>query len=299
MNPFLLRRRLAHSAIRRLALSLVLLGGLAVGAAAGESTKRIVSLNPSLTAILVAVGAQANLVGVDDYSASRIPEVASLPRVGGLFSPSLEAVTALRPDAVVLVPSSEQRDFRGRLEELGVPVIAFENIQFEDVLANIRGMGALVGREAEAARRIDAVVRARDEARRLGASRQGPGVLVILQRDPIYVVGSGNFIEEMLVALGARNLAAQFPGPYPRVAVEWLVASAPDVLIDLSPGAEEALAHWSRWPSIPAVAKGRVVALDAEEISMPGPDLHRAYKQLAVALYGASAGARFDPENSR
>ena len=269
-----------------------------LGGVAEASTQRIVSLNPSLTAILVAVGAEGNLVGVDDYSAVQIPEAASLPRVGGLFSPSLEAVMALRPDAVVLVPSAEQRDFRARLEQLGVRVIAFANIRFEDVLENIRGLGALVGRESEAAARIAAVERARQEALRLGAARRGPQVLVVLQREPVYVVGSGNFIEEMLLALGARNLAAEFSDAYPRVAVEWLVAHAPDVLIDLSPAGADALTYWSRWPSIPAVASGRVVALDAQEISMPGPDLDRAYRHLAVALYGADAGRAFGSEKA-
>ena len=276
----------------------LILGALVLGVswvcgAAQASTPRVVSLNPSLTAILLAVGAEANLVEVDDYSAAEIPEVAALPRVGGLFSPSLEAVMALRPDAVVLVPSAEQRDFRARLEQLGIRVVAFANIRFEDVLENIRGLGALVGRESEAAARIAAVEKAREEALRLGASRSGPEVLVVLQREPVFVVGSGNFIEEMLIALGARNLAAEFPDAYPRVAVEWLIAHAPDVLIDLSGPGSDALAYWSRWPSIPAVANGRVVSLDAQEISMPGPHLDRAYRHLAVALYGVEAGGAF------
>ena len=264
------------------------------GAAVAASPKRIVSLNPSLTGIMVALGAEQFIVGVDDYSAGKIPEVASVPRVGGLFSPSLEAVVALRPDLVVLVPSSEQRDFRRRLEELGVPVIAFENIRFAEVLSNIRRLGVLVEREAEAQARIDAIEAARDAARRLGEVGSAPGVVVILQRDPVYVVGGGNFIQEMLEVLGANNLASEFSDPYPRVAVEWVVAGAPDVLIDLSPFKGEALEHWSRWPSIPAVTSGRVVALDAELISMPGPDLDRAFEVLAEGLYGP--GPRGDHE---
>ena len=267
------------------------IAGLAIVlGAGGASGERIISLNPSLTAILVALGAGDSIVGVDDYSAEQIPAVAGLPRVGGLFSPSLEAVVTLRPDRVVLVPSSEQRNFRGRLEALGVPVTGFSNIRFEEVLSNIRQLGRLVGREAQAEARIEAIERARDAARQLAERKTSPRVLVVLQRDPVYVVGGGNFIQEMLETLGARNPAAEFSDPYPRVAAEWVVANAPDVLIDLSPDRAEAVNHWSRWPSLPAVATGRVVALEAELISMPGPGLDRAFEALAKGLYGESAG---------
>jgi len=194
-------------------------------------------------------------------------------------------VVALRPDRVVLVPSAEQRDFRTRLEDLGVTVDSFANLRLAEVLENIRRLGVMVGRQAEAAARIEAIVQARDVAGRLARGRSAPGVLVILQRDPVYVVGGGNFIDEMLEASGGRNLASEFDEPYPRVAVEWVVARGPDVLIDLSPNPAEASAHWSRWPSIPAVAEGRVVTVDAELISMPGPDLDRAFGILAATLY--------------
>ena len=229
-------------------------------------------------------------MGVDDYSAQEISAVKDLPRVGGLFSPSLEAVGALRPDAVVLVPSAEQRDFRSRLAELGIRTIAFENLRFDQVLANIRDLGALSGRNAQAARRVEAIGQARESARRRAKGRAQPRVLVVLQRDPLFVVGSGNFIQEMLDDLGARNVAAQFGGAYPRVAAEWVVAQAPDVLIDLSPGEDDPRAHWSRWPSIPAVAHGRVVVLDPRLVSMPGPHLDRALEALERGLsFGAEA----------
>src|SRR6185295_6911539 len=110
--------RMTRNRFRRLLLGALL---LAQAAHAGEvaapaPAQRIVSMNPSLTRILVALGAGDALVGVDDFSAKAEPSVAKLPRVGGLYSPSLESVVALRPDLVVIVPSLEQRDFRTRLE---------------------------------------------------------------------------------------------------------------------------------------------------------------------------------------
>jgi len=252
---------------------------------------RIVSLNPSLTSILIALEAGDRLVGVDDFSARLEPTVADLPRVGGLFNPSLEAVVSLGPDVVVLVPSVEQRDFRARLEGLGVRVEVFRNFLFAEVLSNIEQLGALVGRESQAKARVAAI-----EARRRafsqaalalrGLGREPPGVVLVLQRDPLFVVGSGNFIDEMLASIGVRNLGSEFQDPYPRVSMEWLIAAAPDVLVDLGPNAGSSLDYWSQWGAIPAVANERLVALDPEFISMPGPHLDDTLDILARAIWG-------------
>jgi len=260
---------------------------------------RIVSINPSLTAILLSIDAQERLVGIDDYSARSQPGVAHLPRVGGLYSPSLESVVALEPDLVVLVPSSEQRDFRARLEALGVRVSAFDNIHFDEVLENIERLGAIAGREAAAAERVESIRRTRREARRLVAGRTHPRVVVVLQRAPLFIVGSGSFVAEMIEDLGGDNLGAVFPDPYPRVAMEWLVAQAPDVLIDLSLDAEPPEQYWARWPSLPAVSSGRVMRLDAEVVSMPGPRLDDALRLLAGGLHGAEVADALDRATHR
>ncbi|MFP6607148.1 MAG: helical backbone metal receptor [Myxococcota bacterium] len=249
---------------------------------------RIVSINPSLTAILVALGARDSLVGIDEVSAAQQPELAGLPRVGGLFNPSLEAVVAVAPDVVVVVPSVEQRDFRGRLEGLGVRVESFENIRLDQVLENIARLGGLVGRTEEASQRIEAIRAALASAERLTAVRPHPKALVILQRDPVFVVGSGGYIDELLAATGARNLGAAFDEPYPQVAVEWLVEAGPDVLIDMTDEPGDPHAFWSRWPAIPAVATRRVLHLDPEILTLPGPYLDRAVVSLVEALHGRS-----------
>jgi len=268
-------------------LAALLLSAVAHGQT--PSAQRIVSLNPSLTAILIAIGARETLVGVDDYSADTARGIDDLPRVGGLYSPSLEAIVALGPDVVVLVPSAEQRDFRERAEALGVRVEAFENIRFAQVLENIERLGAMTGREVSARRRIDAIERTRVAATRVSKGRPAPRALVVLQHDPVYVVGRGSFVAEMLDSVGATNLGAEFDDPYPRVAIEWVVARGPDFLIDLSPDPDGSRDYWSRWPSIPAVAHGRILELPAELISMPGPRLDEALIALAAGLYGEEA----------
>jgi ABC-type hemin transport system substrate-binding protein len=152
------RRKLA---IACAALALVF---AASAARAGEPiARRVVSMNPSFTRILVALGARDALVGVDDFSAKAEPAVANLPRVGGLYSPSLESVVALQPDLVVLLPTVEQRDFQQRLAGVALPVLALDPVGFDDVLATIEMLGGRVGKQDAA--------RATRCARR---SRRGP-----------------------------------------------------------------------------------------------------------------------------
>jgi ABC-type Fe3+-hydroxamate transport system substrate-binding protein len=121
---------------------------------------------------------------------------------------------------------------------------------------------------------------------------------MVLQRSPIFIVGRGSFIDEMLVAAGATNLGAGFDEPYPRVGAEWLVAAAPEVLLDMSPDPEDAHGFWSRWPTIPAVSNGRVQRLDPEQVTLPGPHLDRALETLAAALYGDAVRAELAAERA-
>lgn len=248
---------------------------------------RVVSLNPSLTAMLIALDAGETLVGIDEYSARQQPSLRELPRVGGLFNASLESVVALEPDLVVLVPSAQQRDLRRRLEDLGIEVFAMPNIGLEELLVSIEELGARVGRSEAARRRVAEI---RNEWERVArSSRRHPPLrsVLVIQRDPLFVVGRGSFLDAMLSAAGAENVAEGFSEPYPRVSLEWLIAAAPEVILDASEDPMPAERYWERWPSLPAVAAGRVVAVPAAEVTMPGPHPERGLRTLAEALRDA------------
>lgn len=278
--------------VRAIALGcLVLFGMLVAAPALRAEPARIVSLNPSLSAILLAIGKADRLVGIDDYSARQLPEVAGLPQVGGLFNPSLEAVVALEPDLVVLVPSAEQRDFSERIEALGVTVERFANHRFDEVIENIARLGALTGARTAAAARIAAIRSTRAQVERAVAklARAGgtvPTIAVVLQRDPLYVVGGGNFIDTMLQITGTQNVAAAYREAYPRVSMEWLLASSPRLLVDLSPEARQTMDFWQQWPNLAAVKRDRLMALDAGLISLPGPALDQSLLLLAQSFWG-------------
>jgi iron complex transport system substrate-binding protein len=281
--------------------SLGLLVGLLVMAhslpiSADESVRlpRLISLNPSLTAIVFRLGAGEALVGVDDYSTKVLPEAAGLPRVGGLFDPSLEAVVALEPDRVLIVAGVDQQSHAERLTRLGLKVEIFQNERLDEVLENMTRLGRLLGREAEAEDRIASILSMRRAVAQATQGMERPDTLAIVDRSPLYIVGGETFLDEMLAAVGARNLGRDLAAGYPRASIEWLIAARPALLLDMTPGAEEASTFWSRWPSLPAVGSGRVIKLEASRITLPGPDLDLALRELAPVVHGPEINSLID-----
>jgi iron complex transport system substrate-binding protein len=272
--------------VRRCAAFLLVLA-LAASASAEETPRRVVSLNPSLTAMALALGARGQLVGVDDFSARQEPAVAGLPRVGGLYDPSLEAVVALRPELVMLVPSAEQRGFQDQLAALGIPRLVANPVSYDEVLATIAAVGARLAREREAEVRIAALRAARARAEAASAGRPRVRTLLVLQRDPIFVVGKGTFVDDMLRAAGAQNLGSELLGAWPRASRERLLAAQPDLIIDSTDEPEPAAQFWARWPSL----RARVVTLPAGAVTLPGPHLDRALALLESAVGGEPAPA--------
>ncbi len=262
----------------------------------GAGSPRLISLNPSLTAIVVALGRADTLVGIDDYSARVLPELADRPKVGGLFDPSLEAVVSLRPDRVLVVAGIDQKTHAERLERLGLKVELYQNERLDQVLENIERLGRLLGREEIAAERITAIRDTRSAVARATRGHAEPGAVAIIDRSPLYLVGGETFLDEMLVAVGARNLGAALAAGYPRSSTEWLIDARPELLLDMTPGATSAAEFWARWPSLPAVAAGRALTVEASRMSMPGPNLDASLRELAVIVHGEEILAAIDAE---
>jgi ABC-type Fe3+-hydroxamate transport system substrate-binding protein len=134
---------------------------------------------------------------------------------------------------------------------------------------------------------VEAIRAARRETAERLRGRARPRAVLVLQRDPLYVVGSGSFAADLLDAAGVCNAAAEFEEPWPRVALEWLLDAAPEVLLDAAPDAEGAASFWSRWASLPAVQAGRVITLEPGLVTLPGPWLDRGLRVLAERVHGA------------
>jgi iron complex transport system substrate-binding protein len=256
--------------------------------------RRIVSLAPSLTETVFALGLGDRVVGVDDFSVWP-PAVAALPRLGGLFNPNLERTVTLHPDLALVVPS--EAEVAAKLGRLGIPSLVVPGETLADVERSFTAIARRCGLPA-AGERLAARWRAELAPQHLPGSLK---VLLSIERDPgrlsgVVVAGPHTFFDELLRRLGAVNAFADAPARYPQVGLEEVLARAPDAILELrndSLGAartQELLRDWQRLASVPAVRNGRVIVIAGDFVTLPGPRLPVLYRQMRTAL--ASPGAR-------
>ena len=246
-----------------------------------QPPRRIVSLLPSLTESVCALGQCARLVGVDRYS-NWPGSIASLPRVGGGLDPSIEAVVALRPDVVLMATSSRSA---ARLEALGVTVVALEPKTHADVQRVLGTLGQLlaVPDAQQVWRRIDASVSA--AAQSLPATVRGTRVYYEVSRGT-YGAGSSSFIGETLTRLGVQNILPAQLGPFPKLNPEYVVRANPD-LIMVGARSAAGLAERPGWAGIRAVREQRICEFGVEHTDVlirPGPRMAEAARLMAQCL---------------
>ena len=249
------------------------------GDAPGSGT-RLVSLTPSATEVVAALGATASLVGVDDYS--EFPaEVKALPKVGRFMQPNVEAIVRLHA-TLVIVDDIHATTAKG-LNDTGIATIACPMHDIADVRSCLRAVGGRLGktREAEGAiATIDAAI---------AAARAHPvahlKVLAVIDRAAgglgnTVAAGPGSWIGELLEVVGADNVLASANTRYPKVSLETLLRADPDVILDLS---GQDLAAWNDL-DVPAVKTHRVVAVSDKPLQGPGPRIAVALDALTKAL---------------
>jgi len=272
---------------RMLVVGLAVLAGCATTpppAPAGPA-RRVVSLAPSVTEIVYALGAGDRLIGVcgqcDHPAAAR-----ALPRVGGYLAPSVEAVLAGQPDLVIAVPSPGNREAVRSIERAGLRVLVVGDRRLADVWAAIRDVAAALGLEDEG-RRLEAQVRAGlDAVQARVAGRPVRRVLVIVDRNPLMAVGGGTLQDELVTLAGGTNVAADAGTVWPKITLELVVERAPEVIIDGAMGTEDTgAAVFAGLTTVPAVADGRIVALHDPAFLRAGPRVAEAAATLAAAIH--------------
>lgn len=281
--PLAARSRL-HPTVPALAM-LGLLGGLATPLAqAQQQQHRIVTLSPSLTEAVCALGHCAELVGTDRHS-SWPGTVARLPKVGGLQDAQIERIVALRPDMVLLGPRSRAGE---RLAALGVPVQVFDARTHADLKRMLLSVGQSLGESARAAELVARIERELDAAaRRMPAHLRGRSVYVEVGVGPT-AASAASFIGETIARLGLVNIVPGDMGLFPRVSSEMVVRGAPDLVIGPAASLMN-LAERPGWSGMKALRQHQVCQLDAERmdlLSRPGPRLGEAAHMLADCLTG-------------
>jgi iron complex transport system substrate-binding protein len=251
--------------------------------------QRIVSVLPSLTESICALGACARLVGVDRYS-NWPARVKSLPKVGGGLDLNIESIVALKPDVVLAATSSRVGE---RLQALGLKVLMFEPQKHSDVQRALLALGQMLepqtAQDAGAAnaqrvwREMDAGVQA--AAQSLPANAKKSSVYFEVDRTP-YAAGEASFIGETLARLGVRNIVPAALGAFPKINPEFVVRANPDVIILSARHAAE-LAQRPGWATLRAVKERRICELSAEQADVvvrSGPRMAEAAAVLAQCI---------------
>lgn len=246
--------------------------------------KRIVSLLPSMTESVCALGGCARLVGTDRHS-NWPAEVLTLPKLGGLDDAQVERIVNLKPDVVLTAPST--RIIR-RLESLGVKVMVLDSQTHADVQRTLGLLAELLGTPAEAPRCWAAIEQdLQRAAARVPTAMRGQRVYFEVAAAP-YAAGASSFIGETLKRLGMDNVVPAKLGPFPKLNPEYVVRAQPDVVM----AEQRAVAEMVRrpgWGELRALKTGRACGFEParyELLIRPGPRLGEAALQLADCLAG-------------
>ena len=252
-----------------------------------QPPQRIVSLLPSLTESICALGQCQRLVGVDRYSNFPVA-VQRLPSVGGGLDPNIEGIVALRPDVVLLATSSRAAS---RLESLGIKVVALEPKSHDDVRRVLQALELLLGQPdtpgGESAamqlwREIDAGVLA--AAQSLPPGARNTRVYFEVGRGP-YAAGESSFIGQTLSRLGVKNIVPVSLGPFPLLNPEFVVRANPDLI--MITGRSPSSLSYPGWAGIRAIREQRICSFNEKEgdvLVRPGPRMAEAARLMAKCL---------------
>jgi iron complex transport system substrate-binding protein len=266
--------------------------GIAEAAGPMLPPKRIVSLAPSMTEILYALGLGDNIVGVTtfcDYPA----EAKKKPKIGGMSNPSLEAVISLKPDMVVLTTDGNPKEFEERLVSLKINTFVFQARRLAELPQGVRELGAALGVKEKADKLAQEIgagidsIKKRNSAIRNTQSVIRRKVLFIVWPEPLMVAGPGTVIDDAITLLGCENIAGTAKTSYPKYSLEEVIHQAPDVIfigksmgVDMRSVSEGVL---SRMGSVPAIKSGKVFYV-SDKLFRLGPRVVKGIEELAECL---------------
>ena len=258
----------------------VLVLGCSRGDRAASTQTRLVTLTPSATSIVAALGATALLVGVDDYS-KEPPEVDRLPKVGSFLTPNLEAIVALKPSLVIV--DDVHAAASGALHDAGLATIECPMHALPDVKTALRRLGDAIGKADVAGKVIEEIDAALDAAA-AHKPKVHPRVLAIIDREDtglgnLVAAGPGSWLDELLAVDGGDNVLAAAGVRYPKISIEEVLRAKPDIILDLSYAAHASIAAWDA-----VKGSARVVVVAEQSLQGPSPRVAVALDALARAL---------------
>jgi iron complex transport system substrate-binding protein len=253
--------------------------------------QRIISIIPSTTEMLFAMGAGPRVIGVGNFDRYP-PEALTRTKVGGLIDPDIERIISLKPDLVLVYGT--QTDLRTQLGRAKIPIFLYQHAGLPDITTTIRELGTRIGSAKDANALADRIEAEIADVRKRVAGRPRPKTLLVFGRDAetlrgIYASGAVGFLHDMLEAAGGTNVFSDIQRQSIQTTSELAVARAPDVIIevgiDTASTSGRNLRAWDSLASIPAVRNKRIYQLRGDGMMNPGPRISASVRRVAEVLH--------------
>lgn len=241
--------------------------------------ERIISVAPSNTEILFALGLGQKVVGVTKWC--DYPEEAKRIEKIGDLNPNVEKIVALKPDLIV-AKGDLQRETVEKLDALGMPVLVINPQTLEGTLKAINLVGEATGSVDEARRLTAGLARRLEKVKEQVGARKGQKTLKVfieIWNEPLITAGPGSFLDEMIRLAGAQNIAYDAGSAWPQFSAELLLARDPDIIILTNFNKAEVM-NRAAWQQIAAMRKGQVYEVDPAIFSRPAPRLFDGLEEL-------------------
>ncbi len=274
---------LAHDEQHRSTLSMTIEDDLGRAVTFNKNPQRIISLAPSITEMLFALDSGATLVGVTDYC-NFPPAAQQKPSVGGMILPNLERIAELQPDLILLTVEGNSKEDFTKLESLGYRLFVLNPRTIEEVDESITDLGKILGKDSAASSLFNGLRNRESRVHHAIQGRKFPSVFVIISLKPLMTAGPGTFIHQLIVKAGGLNIADHARVAYPIINREEIIRARPDVILvanDIMRSTRELLKEFPEWEKLPAVANGRILAVDADILTRPGPRIIDGLEMLA------------------
>lgn len=252
-----------------------------------KAPARVVSLAPSITEMLFALGLDEQIVGVTEFC--DFPAGAKAKSKVGYANPNLESLIALRPELIVAPREFHRANVLAKLEELKIPVLLLDATSLESIFSHLHTLGRIFDRSVAAhamtlaMRNRMAELTARTE--RLARVR----VLYVINSEPLITVGPGSYIHQMIGLAGGVNIASEATAPYPRLTMETVLKEDPEILlfprgsVETVPRSEQEA--WRRWTTVTAVRQNRLREVSADALNRPGPRVMDGLESLVRVIH--------------
>ncbi|MBL8148865.1 MAG: ABC transporter substrate-binding protein [Blastocatellia bacterium] len=252
-----------------------------------RSVERIVSLAPSITETLFALGIGEKVVGVTSYC-NYPSEAQSKTQVGDTLKPNIEQIISLKPDLVLITTASQLEQFTTKLSQAGIAVFVVKAQTVEDVFKSIASIGKLTGREQQAKAILDNMNSRIEAVKKKVEGKTKPKVFIVIGTEPLITAGRDSFITDLVKIAGGDSISADVASEWPIYSAETVIAKKPDVIL-LPIDAHGSEAERRRLPEglheTPATKQGRTYTIDGELILRPGPRIVDGIEEMAELFY--------------